>query len=100
MKDYRLSNRSHNTSDGLAYISVQNRSHIGFIDLPIEFWVTSGMTADHEFRQEFILNRDDGILYDAQYIESGQNRLSQFDVLLEWNCRIVSASQRVCRRDD
>lgn len=62
--------------------------------------MTPQMTSDDELGQHLILDGIDSILDDAEDVESRENGLCEFDVLLEGNGGIVSTSDRICGGDD
>jgi len=82
------------------HIRIQTRRNADLIDGTIELRMRPQVTSYDELGEHLVLDRIDGILHDAEDVESRENGFREFDVLLEGNGRVVSTSDRVGSGDD
>ena len=78
-----------------AHVFVYGRDDVDLVVRSIKHRMASQMTPNHKLGQQLVLHRVHRILHDTQHIESRQNRLRQFDVLREGDCRIVSSTNGI-----
>ena len=58
------------------------------------------MTANHKTSEQLVRNGVNRVFHHAQHVETGENRLGEFDILLERDGRVVPSSNRVSCSDD
>lgn len=83
-----------------AYIGIDSCRHANFVLDRVKVGVTSEMTADHQLGEHLILHRVDCVFHNAKDVESRQDWLGEFDILLEWDGGVVPPSNRVGCGDD
>ena len=84
----------------MTYIFIERSTNIQFFCFGVEVWVTTSMTSNNKLSKQFVCNRVNRVLDDTKNIKTGQNWLSQLDILLERNCWVVSTTDRIGRCDN
>lgn len=96
-KGWRETRRDERTK---THIGVQTRSNADLVNGTIELRMRPQVTSNDELGEHLVLDGVDGILHDAEDVESREDGFRELDVLLEGDRMVVSTSNRVGSGDD